>query len=99
MVVVQHSAEPLPNLDTAHGLRHSPADNPVSDALVAAFVVIVLRVLLDGPVEQSLLHEDHLAETLGLDPPFTIGKGSPVTSGPPSENGRAQIEGVASAVS
>jgi hypothetical protein len=42
MIVAQHSAEPLRELDAALGLRVRPADKSVADALMAALVVVVL---------------------------------------------------------
>ena len=54
MVVVQQSAESLPDLDAPHALRFGSVDKPVTDALVTAFVVIMIYELFDRSVEGPL---------------------------------------------
>ena len=51
MVVVEQSAKSPSHLDAAYRLGFRPADDPISNSLVTALVVIVLYELLDGPVE------------------------------------------------
>jgi hypothetical protein len=51
VIVIERSAESLPDLDTALGLRDRSADEPVSNALVAALIMVVLHELVDRMVE------------------------------------------------
>ena len=51
MIVIERFTESLPDLDTALGLRDRSADEPVSNALVAALIMAVLHKLVDRMVE------------------------------------------------
>jgi hypothetical protein len=51
VIVIERSAESLPDLDTALGLRDRSSDEPASNALVAALIMVVLHELVDRMVE------------------------------------------------
>lgn len=68
-VVAQHSAETPADLDTPHALGLRPAEEPVVEALVTAFLVVVLYELLDCVVERLLPNKDDSVEPLRFDGP------------------------------
>ena len=69
MILIERFTESLPDLDTALGLRGRSADEPASNALVTALIMVVLHELIDRMVERPLTKDSHPADTLGLDRP------------------------------
>jgi len=67
MIVVQQPAKSLLDLDAPQTLGLSPADDLVSNPLVAALVMVVRRVFRDGSIERILPEEYHPIQALGLD--------------------------------
>ena len=69
VVEAQQPAETsaAPNLAIAVRCRRSAADEVVTEALVRAFLMVVVHILADRAAELGLAEEDQLVLALGLD--------------------------------
>lgn len=68
MVVAQETAQSLPTCDLARLLSHFLAryQNPITQSLVIAFLVVMLQELGNRPPQHRFAKEDHAVETLLL---------------------------------
>ena len=67
VVVLEQPAQSFPGLNIPLALRRRPTDQHVADALMAALLLVVSRVLGDRMDERFAPQEDHLIKTLGFD--------------------------------